>query len=175
MPQPQPQPRVDHSTAGYIFVSTPQQLEQMLDALSALERGPGAALAIDCEGVNLGRPGGSLTLLQLAAQGVGRGGRGVTIWVVDLQELGWRALNYHAPRDAGTSLRSLLEDEVRTAFECSAVRRTCMCTSANPACSTAWELGGGAITTNLSTTSIHKKKKNKKTTPQPASCTIPGP
>ncbi|GLC59037.1 hypothetical protein PLESTB_001435400 [Pleodorina starrii] len=152
-PPPPPPPLPDHSCGGYTLVSTPAELEVMLDQLAAAAaagggasgggggggggRGGGGAsllgggggigpLAVDCEGVELGRPGGKLCLLQLSVRGGrgggggggggrvggggGRGGGGVSIWLVDIESLGWRAFAYRSRLDGATSLKGLLED-----------------------------------------------------------------
>ncbi|KXZ44672.1 hypothetical protein GPECTOR_64g92 [Gonium pectorale] len=154
MPPPLPPP--DHSAGGYTLVSTPAELQAMLDVLAfaraatATAAGPGpwqgtaavaaaaggaaeapagaarsrsgggpglGPLAVDCEGVDLGRPGGRLCLLQLSARvGGGRSGRGLSIWLVDVEALGPRAFSTRAARDGATSLQSLLEDPAVTKY-----------------------------------------------------------
>ncbi len=58
---------------------------------------------------------------QLSARIGGRSGRCLSIWLVDVAALGWRAFAYRShqrgpgPAGAPVSLRGLLEDEVRGA------------------------------------------------------------
>jgi exonuclease 3'-5' domain-containing protein 1 len=70
-----------------------------------------SAIAVDLEGVDLGRTG-KLSLMQLYA-----GGNSNTVWIVDVTTLGARAFDEMDER--GNSLRGLLESED--------IKKVCMC------------------------------------------------
>src|ERR1700754_1346009 len=63
---------------------------------------PRAAIAIDLEGVNLGRTG-NLCIIQLYGSG------SKTVWIVDVTTLGERA--FEEKDEHGKNLRKMLEDE----------------------------------------------------------------
>lgn len=68
-------------------------------------------MAIDSEGVDLGQPGGSLSLIQIAARKPGSSG--LSIYIVDVTLLDWRAFHHRIDpsNPSSPSLKSLLESQ----------------------------------------------------------------
>ena len=88
------------------LVETSSRLRDMVQALSSSD-----CMAIDSEGVDLGQPGGALSLLQIATR---KGGSSaLSIFVVDITLLDWRAFHHRVdPSDSSSpSLKSLLESQ----------------------------------------------------------------
>lgn len=88
------------------LVETSGRLKDMVKALSTT-----GCMAIDCEGVDLGQPGGQLSLIQIAARKPSS--TSLSIYVVDVTLLDWRAFHHRLdPSDPSSpSLKTLLESQ----------------------------------------------------------------